>query len=399
MIEWIDSKRCQSIPVLRDMRVLTLLKNIFALTFLAVGLLNCGSNGKEPSPADNSKDRNQILTHWADNIIIPAYANFKVKFDVMLSKSNAFTTSPSNTSLLEFRAAWVDTYSEWQKVELFEFGPADKYTLRNFFNIYPADVAGIASNIADPTVNLDLPASYARQGFPALDYLLNGTGNDDGAIVAYYTTAPDAAKRLAYITRITSRMNSLLTSVISEWNGAYRDTFISKTGLDIGSSFGIVINAYVLHYERYIRSGKIGIPSGATIATSGVPYPEKVEAYYKKDISLSLARNAHLGAVNFFNGVAINSAAQGPSFKSYLDALGAKDAITGNLLSDIINDQFTNISAKLDILSPNLYEQIQTNNQAMIDTYTTMQKMVRILKVDMTSAMSVTITYTDNDGD
>jgi hypothetical protein len=35
----------------------------------------------------------------------------------------------------------------------------------------------------------------------------------------------------------------------------------------------------------------------------------------------------------------------------------------------------------------------------MADTYAAMQKLVRMLKVDMTSAMSITITYTDNDGD
>jgi predicted lipoprotein len=369
------------------------------LSFIIALLSGCGSKENEPSPSDNGKDRKPILTHWVDNIILPSYANFKVKFDAMLAKADAFTSSPDNAKLVEFRAAWVDAYAEWQKVELFEFGPADKYTLRNFFNIYPADANGISVNIADPNVNLDFPSEYARQGFPALDYLLNGVGPDDTAILSYYTTDADASKRVAYLKRITSRMNSLLTNVISEWNGMYKDTFISKTGLDIGSSFGVVVNAYVLYYERYIRSGKFGIPSGATIASAGAPHPEKVEAFYKKDISLMLAKNAHHAAVNFFNGVNVATHAEGPSFKSYLDALGSKDPATGTLLSDIINNQLTTISAKLDLLSPNLYQEVQTNNTAMVDVYTTMQKMVRILKVDMTSAMSVTITYTDNDGD
>ncbi len=317
----------------------------------------------------------------------------------MLVKADAFTGSPNETSLSDFRASWVDAYSEWQKVELFEFGPADKYTLRNFFNIYPTDINGITENLNNPAANLDLPVSYARQGFPALDYLINGVGADDAAIVTYYTTATDAAKRIAYLNRITSRMNFLFTNVISEWKSSYRENFISKTGLDIGSSTGNVVNTFVLHYERYIRSGKFGIPSGATIASAGVSYPEKVEAFFKKDISLILARHAHLAAVDFFNGKSVTTGMDGPSLKSYLDALGAKDALNGILLSTIINEQFTSISGKLDQLSPNLYEEVKTNNQAMVDVYLTMQKMVRILKVDMTSAMSVTITYTDNDGD
>ena len=319
--------------------------------------------------------------------------------DIMLDKGNVFTTSPSTTSLVEFRSAWVNAYAGWQKVELFEFGPADKYTLRNFFNIYPADVAGIAANISDPAANLDLPNAYARQGFPALDYLLNGVGDNDVDILAYYTTDPDASIRVDYIKRICTRMNTLLTNVVAEWNGDYRSTFISKTGLDIGSSMGLVVNAYVLYYERFVRTGKFGIPSGAAVASAGVPNPDKLEAFYKKDISLTLAENANNAAKDFFNGVAVSTGVEGPSFSSYLDALGAKDTGTGTMLSAIIDDQFDVVNGKLDLLSPNLYEQIQANNQAMINVYTEMQKMVRILKVDMTSAMSVTITYTDNDGD
>lgn len=381
------------------MTVLIRLRKALTIGIVTLGVFGCSSNGDDPEPADNAKDRELILTHWADNIIIPSYANFKAKLDIMLDKRDDFMASPDNSSLTEFRTAWVNAYLEWQKVELFEFGPADKYTLRNFFNIYPADVAGIIANIADPAANLDLPSAYPRQGFPALDYLLNGVGSDDAAILAYYTTGPDAQKRLDYIARISSRMNTLLANVITEWNGDYKNTFISKTGLDIGSSMGIVVNAYVLYYERYVRTGKFGIPSGAAVSGSAVPNPDKLEAFYKKDISQALAEVANQAAMDFFNGVAVSTGAEGPSFKSYLDALGAKDSGSGTLLSKIINDQFDVVKAKLDLLSPNLYEQILANNQLMVDVHTAMQQLVRMLKVDMTSALSVTITYTDNDGD
>jgi predicted lipoprotein len=362
-------------------------------------LWGCGGNGSDPSPADNSKDRQAMLIHWADNIIIPSYDNFKVKFDIMLSESEEFTASPTNESLAAFRSAWVDAYAEWQKVELFEFGPADRYTLRNFFNIYPADVAGIQANILDPAANMEVPNSYPRQGFPALDYLINGVAIGDADIIEYYTTGDDAPERIAYVTRIADRMNTLITNVITEWKGSYKDTFTSNTGLDIGSSTGIVVNAYVLNYERYIRSGKIAIPAGIVAGVPGIAYPDKVEAFHKKDISKLLAKNAEDATARFFNGVNVTTEAEGLSFKSYLDALDAKDPSTGTLLSEIINDQFYAIDSKLNLLSQNFYEEVQNNNQAMKDVYTEMQKAVRMLKVDMTSAMSVTITYTDNDGD
>jgi predicted lipoprotein len=392
-VDW--QKTCQSIYHLLNMSAMKKSLLCFLLTALLCG---CGGNGGEPTPVGNDKDRSIMLTHWADNIIIPSYQSFKTRFDIMREKATAFTTAPDQNSLSELREAWVAAYAEWQRVELFEFGPADKYTLRSFFNIYPTDETGVAANIANPSSNLDVPAAYPTQGFPAIDYLINGLASSDEAILSHYTTDADAAARIAYLNRIVDRMNTLLTNVVTEW-ATYRDTFISKSSMEIGSSTGNVVNAYILHYERYIRSGKIGIPSGSAVGTSGIPNPEKVEAYYKKDISRTLAENANEAAKDFFNGIDPTTGLSGPSFQSYLDGLGTKDDASGSLLSDIINNQFTTINAKLDALSPNLYEQVQTNNQAMIDVYTEMQKMVRLLKVDMTSAMSATITYTDNDGD
>ncbi|MGX5855009.1 imelysin family protein [Dyadobacter jiangsuensis] len=374
------------------------MKKYFAL-LLTMLFLGCsgGSDKPDPQPTDEGKDRSVMLKALAENVIVPSYDQFKTKFDLMAAKSKAFTAKPDVQTLTEFRAAWTDAYVAWERVELFDFGPGEKQTIRNFFNIYPASEAGIAANIADPASNLEVPASYPTQGFPALDYLVNGLGGNDTTILAQYTTDKDAAKRLAYITRIVTRMESLLGKVIADWKGEYLNTFISKTGLDIGSSTSLMVNATVLHYERYIRSGKFGIPSGAM--ANGVPAAEKVEAFYKKDISKTLAQTAHKAYVDFFNGRHAVTGEAGPGLKSYLDALGAKDSGTGKLLSETINTQFQAANTKLDALKLNLYEEVKTNNQVMKDTYNEMQKAVRMLKVDMTSAMSITITYTDNDGD
>jgi predicted lipoprotein len=376
---------------------MSFLRTLIAISSFALFLSACKSDDGDPSTEDNAKDRQEILAHWADHIVKPSYANFKLKLDELKAKSEAFSAAPDGAKLAALRAAWIDAYTEWQKVELFEFGPADNYTLRNFFNIYPTNTTTIAGNINDPSVSLDVASSYASQGFPALDYMINGLGTTDDAIVTAYTSDPDAAKRTAYLTRLTARMNTLLDNVVNDWNGSYRDTFVSKTGLEIGSSFGNVVNAYVLQYERYVRSGKVGIPAG--VFSSEVIQPERVEALYKKDISRALAITAHQAARDFFNGKSVVDGSEGPSFKSYLDALDAKDAASGTLLSTIINAQFTEVSTKLSGLDANFYQQVQDNNDPMIDAFTSMQKLVRLLKLDMTSAMSVTITYTDNDGD
>lgn len=315
----------------------------------------------------------------------------------MVVKSEAFRTKPDEASLTTLRQSWVDAYTEWQKVELFDVGPGFQQALRNYNNIYPASVTGIQANIDNPALSMETGSSYDRQGFPALDYLLNGVGASNAEIVAYYTSASDGAKRSAYLKRVTDHMQLLTNSVISDWKGSYREQFITKTGVDVGSPMGELVNRYVLHYERYIRSGKFGIPSGAML--NGIVSADKVEAFYKKDISKVLAQVSHQAAVDFFNGKSVKTETEGPSFKTYLDALGVKDKTSGKLLSQIINEQFAVSKLKIDGLNSNFYTEVTTNDQVMKDVYTELQKAVRMLKVDMTSAMSITITYTDNDGD
>lgn len=368
-----------------------------ALVVATIGYACSKENGPAVEQSDASKDRKLILANLAEHVIIPSYENFKVKFDAMNSKAADFSSKPDVTTLAAFRLAWAEAYNEWQKVELFDFGPASDIGILNMFNIYPTSISGIQSYMDKPTESLEVVTSYDKQGFPALDYLLNEVGTTDAEIVAYYASKTDGPKRLAYVKRITDHMGTQLSAVLAGWKGAYYTTFTTKTGTDVGSPMGELVNRFVLHYERYLRSGKFGIPSGAMM--NGVVAADKVEALYKKDISRLLAQTAHQAAWDFFIGKDVKTGVLGPSFKTYLDALGAKDSATGKMLSEVIIAQFATNKTKIDLLKPDFHQQILDNNQAMKDVYTELQKAVRMLKVDMTSAMSITITYTDNDGD
>ncbi|MBN3518807.1 imelysin family protein [Algoriphagus lutimaris] len=367
------------------------------ILFLLTLLFGCVDSTEDQDIPEENSDRKEMLKFWVEEMIIPSYSEFEQDLQNMVISADQFVNNPTESNLQALRNTWVQAYVSWQHVELFEVGPAEKYTLRNFYNIYPTNVSGIETNISSSTLNLNLPSTYDQQGFPALDYLINGVAEEDIKILEFYTDSEKGENRRAYLNTLVTRMELLLNQVTSDWNGPAKEEFISKTGLDIGSSTASMVNAYVLYYERHVRSGKFGIPSGATLASSGTPNPEKIEAYYKQDISLLLAKTAHQAFTDFFNGNA--NGKQGPSLKTYLVAIGAKDPSTGILLSEYITEQLAVISNLLNGLSENLYQQIITDNDSMIQVYQEMQKAVRILKVDMTSAMSITITYTDNDGD
>ncbi|WP_303312638.1 imelysin family protein [Hymenobacter sp. BT730] len=363
---------------------------VFTLLLLAVGIFSCQKDpgGGTPGP-DTSLDRKALLTHWADSLIKPGYQRFNEKLTALQAATTAFTTAPSTATLLEARQAWQVAYVEWQKVELYEFGPAESVSLRNHFNIYPTDATGIDRNISLGSYDFELATAIPQQGFPALDYLLNGIAPSDAAIAQQYASS---ANHRRYLTDVVAKMQQTFGTVYSQWNGSYRDTFVNNAGTDASSSLSRVINAYSLYFERYLRAGKVGIPAGTM---SGTPRPEKIEAYYQGGkLPLQLATTAHTTVQQFFNGRAGQ-----PSLKSYLDALGAKDSRTGQSLTSIINTQFGVSYQQLSSLGPDLYTTMTARNGDAVASYNEMQKAVRLIKVDMTSALGITVTYVDNDGD
>ncbi len=366
-----------------------------------ISLVLCYCVGKHQAPEDTpypiapNTDRAAVLKQMADELVIPGYANFKVKLDAMTSKAEQFVSSPDTIALKEFRQSWVEAYLEWQKVEAFNFGPADMFATKMFFNIYPTNVSTINANIASGTANLEVSGSFAAQGFPALDYLLNGLAGSNDSIVGYYTSANDAPQRKAYLQKLTAQMQLKFNQVNSEWL-SYRDKFVASTGLTASSSLSLVVNGYVSHFEKYIRAGKFGIPAGAL---TNIKSPEKVEAFYQKDISQQLAKTAIQASIDFFNGKSVKTGIEGASLKNYLDGIGAKDSQTGNGLATTINAQLITAITLVRALDANFYKVMSTDNQKMLDVYSALQAVVRLLKVDMTSAMSITITFTDNDGD
>ncbi|MCC2547247.1 imelysin family protein [Hymenobacter sp. BT175] len=366
------------------------LLSVLTLLLLTLGIFSCEKNpGGETVEPTTGPDRKALLTQWADSLIKPGYQRFNGKLTTLKSKTAAFTTTPTTATLAEVRQAWQAAYVEWQKVELYEFGPAEAVSLRNHFNIYPADAAGINRNISSGSYNFELSTAIPQQGFPALDYLLNGIATGDDAIVQQY--ASSAAHR-RYLTDVMAKMDQTFGTVYTQWNGSYRDTFINNSGTDASSSLSRVINAYSLYYERYLRAGKIGIPAGVM---TGTPLPTRIEAYYHRgSLPLLLATTAHATVQGFFNGRPGQ-----PSLKSYLDAVGAKDSRSGESLTSLINTQFGVSAQQLSSLGPDLFATITSRNADAVASYNEMQKAVRLIKVDMTSALSVTVTYVDNDGD
>lgn len=370
-------------------------KIYFLISFLVLGVfIACSGDGDSSSSGDNY-NRTELLTNWADNIIIPSFENYQSKVTDFKNKVAAFNASPSNTTLADVRTSWLDAYKAFQYVSIFEIGKAEEINFVSFTNIYPANTASIDTNIANGGYNLASLTQIDKQGFPALDYMLYGLGADDAAILGFYTTNGNAVKYKQYLTDLAARLKDNADLITNDWKGTYRNTFIASNGYSVSSSVNRMVNIFVKNYEKNVRAGKVGIPAGKY--STGTTYVNKVEAYYKNDVSKILLNEAVKASQDFFNGKYFNTATTSHGLKTYLDHLNV--VRSGQKLSDIINNQFTVIYNTNALLSDSFSEQITLDNNKMLNAFDKLDGNVQYFKTDMMPALNITVDYVDADGD
>lgn len=369
------------------------------ILFISLFLVSCKSEGKkEEIKKTDEFPRENMLKNWAENIIIPAYESFSKEVDEMSEETINFTNNPTESNLKKARDSWEEAYKAYQKVALFNIGKAKAVTLIGFLNVYPVstiknkpDYSNIDKNIEKGTYDLHLDSEKTRQGFGAMDYMLNGLAETDDEILKYYTTGSISSHYKKYLQDLSNRIKVLTDEVLADWQGDFKNKFIANNGNSGSSSVNIFANAFVKYFEVNLREAKIATPSGVR---SGVEKdPKRIEAYYKKDISKELFLEALKAVKHFYNGKSFNENKIGASFKQYLENLDKED------LAKEIDRKLAEAIEQGEKLNGNFINQIETDNAKMVVTFEKLQHCVRVLKTDMLSALNIQITYQDADGD
>ncbi len=365
------------------------------ISFIILSCLLIGNSCKDkkdddiPTPEEEF-DRGAMLSNLANNIIVPAYAELKLKTDTFDIARTNFVATPDSANLVVLRNAFGELYKTWQLCSIFEFGQAEVELLRASVNTFPTDTVQINSNIASGSYDLASVANIDAKGLPTIDFLL--FKNNISNTVYAFASGANAANRKTYLTDIGNEVKTKIVNVFNSWNTSYVSTFSSNTGTNIGSSVGQLVNQINFDLEL-LKNAKIGIPLGKK--TLDIPVPEKTEAYYKGN-SAELAKLNLKNLENLFLGKdALGNDRSG--FDDYLVYINAQ--YNGTLLSDKIKSQFTLAQNKLQLVADPLSTSVVSSNAVVDSAYVNIQKLVVLLKTDMTSALGVQITYQDNDGD
>ncbi len=367
--------------------------------FLAITLFftSCSKEDKvvEPNdPSPNEYDRTKLLTNYANAYIKPAYSEYQTKVNELKTEVTTFNSSLTVTALQNLRTKWQNALLVWQDVAFLEFGPASNISLRAQTNVYPVDTVVMKSNILSGSYNLQAGSNFDAKGYQAVDYLLNGIKSSDADIVTYFTNTANAR---TYLQDVVDELEANANNVNGQWQGSYASSFITNSASNAqGSAVSDVVNALNLHYETYMRKGKIGLPAGAFNVFSQSPMPNHVEALYHGQ-SLTYVYRSLSSLQTFINGNTYSTNTAGEGLDDYMVFVNAQTG--GQPLHNVINNQFTSIQTELGNINDPLSNEVTTNTSGVLSVYQKMQQMVGYLKVDMTDALEVLITYQDSDGD
>ncbi len=375
------------------MRVLKFPQSIWHIGFLAgmLFLVSCSEDEGDNNGNDNF-DRQAVLIQLADELIIPSYDSLATATVSLNSSCVELKENVTIENLERVQENWKNTLRWWQWVAAYDFGPSQNAGLISSFNLYPVDPALIESNIESGEYNLGTAGNLKATGLQAMDYLLFGVAEEKEDVLLILE---ENANAIQYLIDVSEVLKTKSAHVSNTWSTDYRSTFVNAIGTDLGSSLGLMLNGAIKYFEVHLRDAKIGIPAGAR-SSSGLPLPEQAEARYNGEVSTQMLVEGIRAWSYMFNGNSLNGQ-EGEGLDDYLNFLGP--VMDGVPLADAINQRFEASIDGTHVIGNDIATAVEQNQIACLDIFDQMQQAVVLLKVDMTSAMGVQITYVDNDGD
>jgi len=324
------------------------MKKWFVFLLLSVFFLSCDDELK-PSDENVIFDGRSLLNSVVENHILPEFEIFRSDVEVLVNAKTEFVTSKTVENLQILRNAYIKAYTSFQPVAKYGFGLADEI---NFY----------------------------RQGFPAIDYLINGIGETDESIIAFYTGS-NGNDYTTFLSKVIDRIDVLSKKVADDWNSTFGQTFSNDQGF-----VNVFVNGYIQYFEQRLRSSKIDFPAGKF---DGTPSPETVESIFMPEESRGLL----IKALESFKALYIGVNENDSSLSKVLIELGEEG------LDAQIKLRFLEAQNLINTLDQNLERQVNTDNTKMLEARDTLQEIVKLLKIDLTSKLNIAIIFRDNDGD
>ena len=223
------------------------------------------SNDAKVAAVDISPDTEKTyLTHVANDIVIPAYADAAKQSDLLhdLAKKSCQQAPVSGDALKELRDQWLVLAQAWASAEMVNFGPATASMSNLYINYYPDERGLVHSGVADLiAANSKLTAeqlaneSAIVQGVPGLEEVLYANDNLD-------------AGQCAYVMSASSALSTRLKDIEKNWQQNATDLLAIDKTAESDQGLNQWFNS-LLSLVETMKSNAIDQPLGLTAKAKG----------------------------------------------------------------------------------------------------------------------------------
>ena len=310
------------------------------------------------------------LTHVADDIVIPAYADAAKQSDLLneLAQKHCTQAPVSGDELQALRAQWLVLAQAWSSAEMINFGPATASMSNLYINYYPDERGLVHSGVADliaanPKLTPEQLANESAivQGVPGLEEALFANDSLD-------------AGQCAYVISASSALSTRLKAIEKNWQQNATDLLAIDKVADSDQGLNQWFNSLLSLIET-MKSNAIDQPLGLTGKAKG-----------------------HLPAVTAGQSRAIINAKLDTINKAMTDPvltaiLGSNDE---NKVSDNLSTALADTTALLAQMPEDLSKANKDDQQALYDHLT---EVTRLIKRQLIPALGIRVGFNSTDGD
>lgn len=326
---------------------------------------------KKITAVDISADTEKTyLTHVADEMVIPAYADAAKQSDLLhdLAQKNCQQAPVSGDELQALRDQWLILAQAWASAEMVNFGPATASMSNLYINYYPDERGLVHKGVADliaanPKLTAEQLANESAivQGVPGLEEALFANDSLD-------------AGQCAYVISASSALSTRLKDIEKDWQQNATDLLAIDKTAESDQGLNQWFNS-LLSLVETMKSTAIDQPLGLTGKAKG-----------------------HLPAASAGQSRAIINAKLGTLNKAMTDPV--LTAILGNSDDNDVADKLSTALAETTTLLAQMPEDIAAADKAtQQELYDHLTTITRLIKRQLIPTLGIRVGFNSTDGD
>lgn len=335
------------------------------------------------SPAQGATtelSKNQVLGELVEQVMQPMVADFAQSSARLADQSRAFCREKAK--LKDLQAAWRNTQSSWQALEMMPIGPVSENRLQRHINAWP-----LRPNLLEPLLKDEASVERVRRmgaagkGLPAVEYLLF-----------------DANDRLpahcAALDTLTAQINEEAQKLNRAWKNpkggfgrqlaragmpGYREVFA-----DADQAISDIVNLLIagLDTVKTVKLGKV------LERSTDRPALERIESWRSGATLDHIADN-----LRSFENVFFGTGKAALGLDDYLASLDRPG------LSRVIANQVAAVKKAQANIRPPLQSALTEQREAVVILHKEISRLQYLMETEVATALKVDLGFNANDGD